>query len=132
MGGHLRVSVRMRGYPWFLDHIENRYTMKLQKYMFMMPRAVEWSSDKLGIRTLRTSEVFILYSIDYLPRSTYSSLIRHGESCSYPISLPTISSGLRSLVSMELIQNDGGVYVLTWKGRDFLSRVRRYLINVRL
>lgn len=106
--------------------------MKLQKYVFLMPRAIEWSSDKIGIRSLRMSEVFILYSCDYLPHTSYSSLVRHGKNFGYPISLPTISESLRSLVSMELLENVGKSYVLTWKGREFLSRVRRYLLNVRL
>ena len=106
--------------------------MKLQKYMFLLPRAIELASSRLGVRTIRMSEAFILYSSDYLPQATYSSLVRHGKNFGYPISLPTIAQGLRFLVASELLSNDNGVYSLTWKGREFLSRIRRYMLNARL
>lgn len=106
--------------------------MKIQKYVFLFHAAVEVASKRLNIPNLKTSDCFVLYSIAYLPKATHGSLMRHNEDMRYNVTAMTISTSLRTLLDAELISLDSRVYSITWKGREFMSYVRRYLLHKRI
>lgn len=107
--------------------------MKIQKIVFLLPSAVEVASKRYGIPPLTPNEVFAIYSIQYLPMNTsQASLLRHASKLGYPITNATISRSVHALHSYELIQLDAGRFSISPRGREFLSAIRRYLLNKRL
>lgn len=109
--------------------------MKLEKYIFNLPKAVKLASTRTGTpRPLIPTELFLLYAIKRLPNPcTQTHLQRFSAIVYNPLTLNTIHKGLCYLVEYGLIERDAlKSYSLTPLGREYLSYIRRYLINVRL
>ena len=113
--------------------IQLTWTMKIQKYVFLLPSAIEVASKRFGIPTLSPHDTFILYSIQYLPmNSNQASIHRHAVKCNFSISEASMSRGVHALHSYGLISLDNGRFALSPLGREYLSAIRRYLLNKRL
>lgn len=106
--------------------------MKLTKYVFLFDAAVEFVSSRYDLPKLTWSQLFVLYSVYYLPVSTHGKIVRHAKDMKHPISQPSVSVCLGQLVRLGLIESDVGRYSLSPLGRELLSGVRRYLLNRRL
>jgi DNA-binding PadR family transcriptional regulator len=108
--------------------------MKLEKYIFNLPKAVKLASTRTGVsRPLIPSELFLLYAIKRLPPPcTQTHLQRFSDRVHNPVTLNTIHKGLNNLVEYGFIERDVRSYSISPLGREFLSYIRRYLINVRL
>ena len=111
----------------------NYLVMKIQKIVFLLPAAVEVASKRFGVPPLTPNEVFTIYSIQYLPMNTsQASILRHASKLGYPITNATISRSVHTLHSSGLIQLEEGRYSISPLGREYLSSIRRFLINKRL
>jgi hypothetical protein len=108
--------------------------MKLEKYIFCLPKALRLASSRTGIsRPLYPTELFLLYAIKRLPDPcTQAHLHRFSEHVYNPLTLTTIKKGLTYLLEQELIDRKLKSYSLSPLGREYLSHIRQYLINVRL
>lgn len=108
--------------------------MKLEKYIFNLPKAIRLASTRTGVsRPLIPSELFLLYAIKRLPNPcTQTHLQRFSASVHNPITLNTIHKGLLYLVEQQLIERNQKSYSISPLGREYLSYIRQYLINVRL
>jgi hypothetical protein len=107
--------------------------MKIQKVVFLLPSAVEVVSKRFDIPSLSHHEIFVIYSIQYLPmNSIQASILRHASRCGYVISNASVSRSVDALHSYGLISLDNGRFALSPLGREYLSAIRRYLLNKRL
>lgn len=107
--------------------------MKLSKYIFLLPAAVDKVSKRFGVRTLRDTELFVLYSIQYLPSDcSQQSILRHARSMHHPISEPSVSLAVKHLSTTGFITYQDNKLALAPLGREYLSAIRRYLLNKRL
>lgn len=108
--------------------------MKLEKYIFSLPKALRLASTRTGVsRPLYPTELFLLYAIKRLPDPcTQTHLQRFSAHVHNPITLTTIHKGLMYLVEQELVERNLKSYSISPLGREYLSYIRQYLINVRL
>lgn len=107
--------------------------MKLSKYVFLFRAAVEKVSTRYGVHTLTDREIFILYSIQYLPMNiSQQSVLRHARNMNYPLSAGTLSTSVSLLVNEGLIDYQDNKLSLSPLGREYLSAIRRFLLNKRL
>lgn len=108
--------------------------MKLEKYVFCLPKAIKMAALRTGtLRSLYPTELFLLYAIKRLPAPcTQVHIQRFGNSLQNPITLTTIRKGLDYLTEQGLIERNLKSYSLSPLGREYLSYIRQYLINVRL
>ena len=107
--------------------------MKLQKYVFLLPQAIDRITKRYGMPYLSPSYIFVLYTIQYLPSScTQQAIIRHAKRLSHTISPATISLAVNLFIQHELVDIVDGRFSLSPRGREFLSAIRRYLLNKRL
>jgi DNA-binding PadR family transcriptional regulator len=108
--------------------------MKLDKVIFCMPKANKLAATRLSlIRPLIASELFILYAIKRLPNPcTHMHIDRFAERVYNPMSFNTIAKALSYLTEQQLIERNLKSYSLSPLGREYLSYIRQYLINVRL
>jgi hypothetical protein len=107
--------------------------MKIEKVLFHLPSANEKVSRKFGIEPLTHHELFVLYAVNYLPMdSSQMAILRHASNCHYIISPASVSRYIHSLHSKGLIALNQERFTISSLGREFLSAVRRYLLNKRL
>ena len=108
--------------------------MKLEKYIFCLPKAIRLASTRTRIsRPLYPTELFLLYALKRLPNPcTQTHLQRFSASVHNPITLTTIHKGLMYLIDQQLIERNLKSYSLSPLGREYLSYIRQYLIHVRL
>lgn len=107
--------------------------MKVYKYIFLHDFAMEKASTRFGIRPLSPSELFVLYSLSYLPASvSKQSLMRHAKRMHYRIGMTTLSDATNFLVSVSFVDADSFRYTISSLGRSYLSNIRRFLVNKRL
>lgn len=107
--------------------------MKLPKYVFHFRAAIDKVAARYGIRPPHDSEMFVLYSIQYIPHDcSQQAVIRHASNVRYPISHTAISTAVHYLSSVGLITYLDNKLSITPLGREYLSAIRRYLLNKRL
>ena len=98
-----------------------------------MPQAVKTVSSRFGVKPWSPHELFVLFSIYYLPTDiNQSAIIRHAKRMGYPIGQSSVSEALTLFKAYELVDVVGGRYCISAFGREYLSALRRYLINKRL
>lgn len=107
--------------------------MKIEKVIFHLPFAIDKVSRRYGFDALTDNQLFILYTLNYLPmNTTQGGILRHAFKCNYPISNTSVSRGIGLLVELGLVTLSEGRYSLAPLGRDYLSSLRRFLLNRRL
>lgn len=107
--------------------------MKIQKVLFFLPAANQKVSKRFGFEPLTTHELFILYSVQYMPSNcSQQAILRHARDCDYTLSEPSVSRYTYSLRDRGLIDFVDGRISLSSLGRDYLSSLRRFLLNRRL
>ena len=117
----------------FLPSSPTLSNMKLSKYIFLLPASVEKVSKRFDVRPLRDSELFVLYSIQYLPSDcSQQSILRHARNMHHPISEPSVSLAVKFLSSAGFITYQDNKLALAPLGREYLSAIRRFLLNKRL
>ena len=107
--------------------------MKIEKILYMLPRSMDIASRRLGIRTLRESELTVLYVIKnspFLPGKT--AIHRHLQRFKHPAAYVTVHHACNWLLEVGLIERIGTKYSLSYRGKDYLQCVRRYLVYQRL
>lgn len=114
---------------WHYDTPELPNFMKIEKYIFCLPKAVRLSCQRMGIRTLRPSELFLLYASTHLIFPSGQNYIRFAKRYGHKVSHVTAYEGIDSLKYLGLLDEKNNI---TDKGRDLLSGIRRYLVNIRL
>jgi hypothetical protein len=105
--------------------------MRLEKYVFFHEHALRNACRRRRLPLLFPKHVFILYTIKHLSGCNQSAILRHAEACHYQISHPSISRYTNDLMQYGLVAVSDGLYSLSPDGRQFLSEVRRYLVNLR-
>lgn len=107
--------------------------MKIQKVLFFLPSANQKVSKRFGFEPLTTHELFILYSVQYMPSNcSQQAILRHARDCGYTLSEPSVSRYTYTLRDRGLIDFVDGRISLSSLGRDYLSSLRRFLLNRRL
>jgi len=99
----------------------------------MLPRSMDLASRRLGIRTLRESELTVLYVIKnslFPPGKT--AIHRHLQRFKHPAAYVTVHHACGWLLEVGLIERIGTKYSLSYRGKDYLQYVRRYLVYQRL
>jgi len=98
-----------------------------------MSAAVDKVSNRFGIEPPTDHELFVLYSVNYLPmNSSQMAILRHASKCGYPISASSVSRYIHALHSKGFIALVQERFTITSLGREYLSAIRRYLLNKRL
>lgn len=109
------------------------YRMKIQKYIFLLPNAVDRVSNRFDVPVFSLTYLFILYSVQYMPFDcTQQGIIRHAKRMKYPIAASTISEALTLYKQIGFVDHVEGRYSLAPRGREYLSAIRRFLLNQRL
>ena len=107
--------------------------MKIEKVLYMLPHAMELASKRLGIRTLRESELTVLYVIRNAGVPPGKCAIhRYLGKMKHPASYVTVHHACDWLVEVGLIERSGTKYSLSYRGKDYLHAVRRYMIHRRI
>lgn len=107
--------------------------MKIEKILYMLPRSMDLASRRLGIRTLRESELTVLYVIKNYPYPPGKTAIhRYLQGVKHPASYVTVHHACNWLLEVGLVDRIGTKYSLSYKGKDYLQFVRRYLVHQRL
>lgn len=107
--------------------------MKIEKYIFCFPKALRVACKKLGItKELSPTNLQVLYAIRRLGLSTNATIIQYLRKLQNNAPDNNISLSLRDLSSLGLIERDDHGYSLSASGRELLSLIRRYLVNVRM
>lgn len=107
--------------------------MKISKYIFFLPHAVDVVSKRFDVPCPSPSYLFVLYTIQYLPfNCSQQSILRHSKRVRFPISAASVSLAVNLFVSCGLVDYIDGKYSLAPRGREYLSAIRRYLLNQRL
>lgn len=107
--------------------------MKIQKVIFHLPYANQKVSRRFGFEPLTTHELFIIYSVHYMPSNcSQQAILRHARDCGYTLSEPSVSRYTYTLRDRGLIDFVDGRISLSSLGRDYLSSLRRFLLNRRL
>ena len=108
-------------------------SMKIQKVLFFLPAANQKVSKRFGFEPLTTHELFMLYAIQYIPSNcSQQAILRHARDCDYTLSEPSVSRYTYTLRDRGLIEFVDGRISLSSLGRDYLSSLRRFLLNRRL
>lgn len=98
-----------------------------------MPQAIDRICKRYGIPFLSPSYIFVLYTIQQLPSNcSQQAIIRFAKRLSHTISPATISLAVNLYIHHELVDLVDGRLSLAPRGREFLSAIRRYLLNKRL
>lgn len=106
-------------------------TMKIDKYVLYFDRANEKVSRRLGFVRLTPSELSIIMIIRRQVGARYVVIQSRLKDCGKPFSDMMVVTGLRRLVDKGLIEKRQG-YFITSLGREYLSGVRNYLVNIRM
>lgn len=121
--------------PLQFKHIYDSYnpTMKIEKYVFHYGKANDLYSRKHGSpRPLNHCETFVLHAIRYLNTARIATILDHASRCHYQVSYVYVKRSVDFLISIQFVQRNDLVYFLTYKAREYLSGIRRYLLNKRL
>lgn len=106
--------------------------MKIEKYVFCLPHATKYASKKIGVRPLRPTEIQTLYCIRRLGTATNATIIQYLRKYQNNGNDNAVSFALRDLTALGLIIKDDRKYTLNFSGREWMSLVRRYMVNIRL
>lgn len=105
--------------------------MKIEKVLIFLHPAIRHASSKLKVEPLSVIDLTILY---ILRRSSLTVVAIHKLSTSYgrDTAIKTIHYSLQYLLSIQFIERTGKAYTIAPLGREYLSLIRRYLLNKRL
>lgn len=107
--------------------------MKLEKYLFFLPEASRLASVRCNCKPLSQSELTILFILKLYSPIREGAMLRKLSSFYHPFTRPTVSLALRVLLSYELAERQPTIgYSISPLGREYLSYVRRYMLNRRL
>ena len=107
--------------------------MKVDKYILCMPKAIKWATTKLKLTASPSmGQLQILYAIRRLGLSTNATIIQYLRKMQNIAPENIVSNNLKALRELELVEQGEAGYSLSPSGREFLSLIRRYLVNVRL
>lgn len=105
--------------------------MKIEKVLFFLPPAMDYAATKLRVKPPALTDLVILY---ILRRSSMTCFAIHKLTLSYGrnTAYRTIHYSLQYLLSIQFIERTGKAYTIAPLGREYLSLIRRYLLNKRL
>lgn len=106
--------------------------MKIEKYVFNFPAAIKWASTKFDLPPLGPTQTQVIYCIKRLSTATNASIIQYLRKHQNNANDNAISYALRDLTAYGLLDKDAKVYNLSYKGREYIALVRRYLLNKRI
>lgn len=107
--------------------------MKIYKYIFLHDFANEKIASRFDVRPLSPSELFVLYSLTYLPASvSKQSIMRHAKRMHYRIGMTTLADAVNHLVRLSFVDCVDFRYTISSLGRSYLSGIRSLLVNKRL
>lgn len=106
--------------------------MLIDKYIICLPKAVKHVCRSQGIAVLRDTDLSVLYAVKRLEVGNISGILSYLRSYGSPIVYSSLCRSLPRLIDAGLIVKDGYRYSLSASGRFFLSRIRNYLLRIRL
>jgi DNA-binding PadR family transcriptional regulator len=105
--------------------------MKIEKYLLMHSSAARVAAKKLGIEPPTHHALATLAAVSIVHPIHYSALYRYMDDRHYN-SHATLYRSLTYLLEAKLIDRSDYTYRLSPLGREYLTRIRKYLLNVRL
>lgn len=107
--------------------------MKITKYLFHFSAAVSKTAKKMGLPHLSDADLFTLYAVNHLPMNCSRQAVhRWAQRCFHPISINSIGDSATKLRRAELLTEIDGRLAVTPQGKEFIGRVRMYLVNKRI
>lgn len=106
--------------------------MIIEKYLFCLSTGMEKVARRMQLEDPPGfNDLAMMYAIKRSPSTTYSGLIRFIRA-RRTFHDKTFKLCFKKLLALELIRKEEGRYYLTTKGLEYMSSVRRYLVNIRL
>lgn len=106
--------------------------MSQEKVYLLHPAAVDWVSERMSIRP-SPATLWMMYAIrrhgGAMSRSALRAFVKR---CKYRIKEETMSDALNRGRLIGIFEQREHIYHLTPTGREYLSRIRQYLIHQRL
>lgn len=103
--------------------------MLIEKYVLHFNRAVISVGERTGTGRLNHLQMSILYCLKRQRSAIGPYMISKRANTDHAHT----QNACTTLTGMGLIDRmDGGKYIISAKGREFLGMVRRYLLNIRL
>ena len=107
--------------------------MKITKYIFNFSAAVSKTAKKMGLPPLSDADIFTLYAVNHAPLNCSRQAVhRWAQRCFHPISINSIGDSALKLRRAELLTEVDGRLAITPMGREFIARVRLYLLRKRI
>ena len=106
--------------------------MKIEKYIFNFPKANRWAAAKYKLPALSPTQLQVIYSVKRLGTATNASIIQYLRKQQNTANDNAVSYALRDLTLAGMLLKTNRVYNLSPTGREYISLVRSYLLNIRL
>ena len=106
--------------------------MLIDKFYICGPRAVRWVCDRFQIPLLSPTDMAVLYALKRMERASIPAMLSYMNSYGSTVGRSSLAQALPRLIGCGLVSKDRFVYSLSPEGRFFLSRIRNYLLRIRL
>lgn len=106
--------------------------MKIEKVLLCLDEAITVSAKKVGVRPATRLQLSVLYAIVRLQPCRNISIYNYLSKHKPDISPVTVSTSLQYLEKQGLILRSLQSFSISPLGREYLSRIRKYLLNKRL
>jgi DNA-binding PadR family transcriptional regulator len=106
--------------------------MKIEKVALCLHRSAKFVASKLGLPSPSFHAVELLYTISIIHPCTLADIGNYQKQVIGSFSPNSIQKSLAYLVKARLIDRSEYTYTLSPLGREYLTRIRKYLLNVRL
>jgi DNA-binding PadR family transcriptional regulator len=106
--------------------------MKIEKYIFSFPKANKLAAGKVGAQALSPTQLQVIYCIRRIGTATNSTIIQYLRRMQNTANENAVSYALRDLTANGMLEKTGRMYVISPSGREYMARVRQYLVNVRM
>jgi hypothetical protein len=106
--------------------------MKIEKYLLHLPASIRMASKRMELPRLTTLQLTLLFLIrTHSPVKTIV-LFNICKKAELVANYPSLANNVSILTRYGLIEGSDALYSLTYRGRDYLSYIRRYLLHKRL
>lgn len=106
--------------------------MKIDKVALYLHQAARVAAKKLGILAPSYHAIQCLYIISNIQPCSGAQVARYQQKSIGTYSPHWVSRSLAYLLEAKLIDRSDYTYRLSPLGREYLTRIRKYLLNVRL
>lgn len=107
-------------------------SMIVEKYVLCLQTACDKVGKRMGIsKPANLSDLAVMFAMKRSPANNYAGIYRY-ISARKAFTETTMKNSMTYLLDNDLARKDDRQYFLTPKGMEYLSAIRRYLLNIRL